>query len=84
MTIFELLNFNREFLEKLRRAGVRLEDTEYVDLYADFNNMVGSGNKVTYAVAVLADRYGLGERTVYAIIKRFKVECNPLKMGGGK
>lgn len=77
MTIFEVLNFNRELLERLRRIGVRLEDTAYIDLFVDFNNMVGAGDKVSYAVAVLADRYGVSERMVYTLIKRFRTDCNP-------
>lgn len=55
MTIFEILKFNRELLERLRNIGVRLEDTRYIDLFGEFNDMVGSGEKVSYAVAVLAD-----------------------------
>lgn len=77
MTIFEVLNFNRELLERLRRIGVRLEDTAYIDLFVDFNNMVGAGDKVSYAVAVLADKYGVSERKVYTLIKRFQNDCNP-------
>lgn len=77
MTIFDILNFNRELLERLRRIGVKLEDTDYIDLFADFNNMVGAGNKVTYAVAVLADRYNVSERKIYSIIKRFRDDCTP-------
>ncbi len=78
MTIFEVLNFNRELLERLRRIGVRLEDTAYIDLYVDFNNMVGAGEKVSYVVAVLADRHGVCERTVYSLIKRFQSSALPL------
>lgn len=78
MTIFEVLNFNRELLERLRRIGVRLEDTAYIDLFADFNNMVGAGDKVSYAVAVLADRYGVSERKVYSLIKHFQSSALPL------
>ena len=77
MTIFEVLNFNRELLERLCRIGVRLEDTAYIDLFADFNNMVGAGNKVSYTMAVLADKYKVSERKVYSLIKHFRNDCNP-------
>lgn len=33
MTIFEVLKFNRELLERLHQIGVRLEDTAYIDLF---------------------------------------------------
>lgn len=83
MTVFEILNFNRELLERLKRIGVRLDDTMYIDLFVDFNNMVGTGDKVSYAVAVLADRYGISERKVYSLIKRYKSDCNALIFGKG-
>ncbi len=77
MTIFEVLKFNRELLERLRRIGVRLEDTAYIDLFVDFNNMVGAGDKVSYVVAVLADKYSVSERKVYSLIRHFQNDCNP-------
>ena len=33
MKVIEILNFNRELLKKLHEAGIRLEDTQYIDLY---------------------------------------------------
>lgn len=77
MTIFDILNFNRELLERLRRIGVRLEDTDYIDLFVDFNNMTGDGNKVTYTVALLSDKYNVSERKIYNLIRRFRNDCNP-------
>ena len=64
MTIFEVLNFNRELLERLRRIGVRLEDTAYIDLFVDFNNMVGAGDKVSYAVAAMTLRFSISETPI--------------------
>ena len=77
MTIFEILKFNRELLNRLRKAGIRLEDADYIDLFVDFNNMVTAGDKVSYAVAILADRYGISERKVYSLVKHFQNDCNP-------
>ena len=77
MTIFEILKFNRELLDRIRNSGIRLEDTEYIDLFADFNRMVANGAKVTYAVACMATNYNISERKVYSLIKRFQTDCNP-------
>lgn len=77
MTIFEILKFNRELLNRLRNAGIRLEDADYIDLFVDFNDMVGSGDKVSYAVAVLAEKYGISERKVYSLVRHFRNDCNP-------
>lgn len=77
MTIFEILKFNRELLERLHRIGVRLDDARYIDLFVEFNEMVGTGEKVSYAVAVLADKYGISERKVYSLVRHFRDDCNP-------
>lgn len=76
MAIFEILKFNRELLDRLRKAGIRLEDADYIDLFVDFNDMVGKGDKVSYTVAVLADKYNISERKVYSLIKHFQNDCN--------
>lgn len=76
MTVFEILEFNRDLLIRLRRAGIRLEDADYVDLFTDFRLMTDKGEKVSYAVAVLAERYGVCERKVYSLIRRFRSRCS--------
>lgn len=84
MKIFEILKFNRELLDRLRLAGVRLDDTRFIDMYTDYSAMLGDGCKVTYAMAVLAKKYGISERKAYSLVKRFKSECSPDIFGGGK
>ena len=65
-------------LTKLRAAGVRLDDVRYVDLYADYTSMRRDECKVSYIVAVLAERYGVSERKVYSVLKRFGSDCTGL------
>ena len=76
MKIIEIVKINRELLKNLHAAGVRMEDTEYINLYTDYHKLKENGEKVSYIVAVLADRYDISERTVYNLIKRFSSECN--------
>ena len=76
MKIIEIVKINRELLKNLHAAGVRMEDTEYINLYADYHKLKENGEKVSYIVAVLADRYDISERTVYSLVKRFGSECN--------
>lgn len=76
MKIIEIVKINRELLKNLHAAGVRMEDEQFVDLYADYTTMHQRGEKVSYIVAVLADRYDISERTVYSLVKRFNSECN--------
>ena len=73
-----MINFSRELLMKLRAAGVRLDDVRYVDLYADYTSMRRDECKVSYIVAVLAERYGVSERKVYSVLKRFGSDCTGL------
>lgn len=75
MKVIEILNFNQELLMKLLDSGIRLEDVRYVNLYTDYFHLLSSGGKVTYIVAVLAERYGISERKVYGLIKRFQSDC---------
>lgn len=77
MTIFEVLKFNCELINRLRHIGIRLQDTDYIDLFTDYNKMVAQGNKVSYTVAYLASCYRISERKVYSLIKRFQSDCNP-------
>ena len=84
MTIFEAIVFKRELLARLNSLGIRTADAAYVDLFAEFCKMVNNGEKVSYAVAVLAERYGVCERKVYTLLKRFRSPCDTAIFGGGK
>lgn len=78
MKVIEIIKFNCGLLKNLQIAGIRLEDTRYIDLYNDFVQMQADGNKVSYAVAVLADRYHISERKVYGLLKKFGSDCKTL------
>lgn len=78
MKIQEVLKFNRELIKKLKIAGIRLEDEEFVDLYTDYTMLLEHGEKVSYIVARLSDKYAVSERKVYMLIKRFQSDCKPL------
>ena len=78
MKVIEILNFNRELLKRLQAAGIRLEDARYIDLYADYTRLLDQGEKVSYAVAVLSEKYSVSERKVYAMVKRFQSDCKTL------
>lgn len=54
-----------------------MEDVQYIELYNDNNRLLDEGEKVSYIVAVLAERYNVCERKVYTLIKRLQSDCNP-------
>lgn len=75
MTCYEIIKLSREPIDRLTSAGFRLEDCRYVELYEDYMRMCGAGDKVTYIVSVLHDRYHVCERKVYDLVKRFGRHC---------
>ena len=40
--------------------------------------LLEQGEKVSYAVAVLSEKYSVSERKVYALVKRFQSDCKTL------
>ncbi|MDR1370826.1 MAG: hypothetical protein LBJ72_11990 [Dysgonamonadaceae bacterium] len=75
MTVYEILNFNRELLNRLVVIGFRPKDCRYIDLYSEYERMRNDGDKITYIVSVLSDKYKVSERKAYDIIKQFKKDC---------
>ena len=74
--MIEILKINRELLKICRDVGIRLDDVLYIELYNDYNRLLAEGEKVSYIVAVLAERYAVSERKVYALLKRLRADCN--------
>lgn len=75
MTLFEILNFNKELIDRLISVGFKPDDCRFVPLYADYRKMHQNGEKVTYIVSELSARYEVSERKVYSIIKKFETNC---------
>lgn len=78
MKVYEVLSFNKELLVKLSAMGIRCEDCKYIDLYYEYLSLRASGNKVTYIVATLSEKYRVSERQVYAVIDRLGSGCKAL------
>lgn len=76
MKLYELLDFNKELLKRLCSAGIKPEDYKYADLFADYERLNREGEKKTYIVAMLADKYGISERKVYSVIKNLRQELD--------
>ncbi len=77
MTLFEILNFNRELLNRLTIIGFKPDDCKFIDLYSEYERMRHDGDKVTYIVSFLSDKYNVSERKIYTVIKRFGSNCTP-------
>lgn len=50
MKIIEIIKFNRELLRNLHIVGVRLSDTNYIDLYTEYRQMlhISQTNELPY------------------------------------
>ena len=72
MKRIELVSFNAELLQKLKSAGIKLEDYKYCDLYRGYCKMLEEGVKRTAVAVILSERYGLSCRQVYNIIKHLE------------
>ena len=70
----ELVNFNSKSLKAMSEVGIRICDYRHLVLWSDYCGIVAEGNKKTYALAVVARRYGVSGRTAARIIKRFESE----------
>ena len=75
MKVADLVKFSGEMLKRLHDFGITTDDYRYLPLYDDFERMRSEGNKTTYIVAILSQRYGICERKVYKVVRRFAQDC---------
>lgn len=76
MTLYEVLAINKEMINRLQKYGAKPDDCRYIDLYRDYLQLRDDGEKVTYIVSLLSDRYHVSERKVYSLVKRFGQHCS--------
>ena len=75
MKVIELMKINQIGLKLLQKCCINIGDVRYIGVYDDFNHIIGHGGKISYAVAVLSEKYGISERKVYYLLKRFSADC---------
>ena len=76
MKRIELVSFNAELLQKLQKAGVKIDDYQHVAMYNDYERMLKDGHKKTYIVLVLSEKYHLSPRNIYDVLKHLCQDCN--------
>lgn len=72
MKRIDLIEFNKELLEKLAKAGIRLEDYKYCPLYRDYLKLSEKMLSRKEVILTLAQQYGITDRQVYNILKRLE------------
>lgn len=75
MTLYDVLNFNRNILGLLRSLDVCSKDYDYMELYAEYVELCRKGEKVTWIAATLSEKYKISEREFYKLIRRYKTNC---------
>lgn len=75
MKVYEIINFNGALLRMFDETGIKLSDHRYIELYNEYARMLEAGEKVSYIVAHLSEKYSISERSVYSLIKRLGSDC---------
>ena len=72
MVVADLLKISCEMLKLLSKYAVKTEDYKHLDLFADYVRMRDLGEKTSYIVAVLSEKYNLSEATIYRLLRKFR------------
>lgn len=70
MTKYEILKASASVCKVLADNGISPSDYKFVSLVEEYNRLKGEGHKYAYIVFYLSQQYGIGETTVYRVIKR--------------
>jgi len=73
MRIIDLVDFNRELLQRMKEAGIRLEDYKYCDLYRDYLKLSEKMKTRKEVILTLAERHHITDRQVYNILKHLEM-----------
>lgn len=68
----DLIEFNKELLQKLKHAGVRMDDYKYCDLYRDYVALSRTEPNRKTVFLTLSQRYGISDRQVYNIVNHLE------------
>ena len=71
MTRYEIIKLNEQLFRLLNDNGIDTKDLNYLPMVEEFRKMKSKKHKVNYIVAYLSNMYGITERGIYKIVKRF-------------
>ncbi len=72
MKVHEALTLSKPILDKMRQAGVKIDDVQYISMYEDYRSMKREGVKVSYIAEKLSEEYKIKPRKFFYIIKKFE------------
>lgn len=76
MRRIDLVEFNKELLQKLNEAGIRLEDYKYCGLYRDYLELSQTMATRKAVILTLAERHHISDRQVYNILRHLEMSVN--------
>ena len=68
----DLIEFNKELFQKLKAAGIRLDDYRYCELYRDYVELSARERNRKVVFLTLSQRYGITDRQVYNIVNHLQ------------
>lgn len=71
MKVKELIKIGKVIMKMLHERGIKMDDYMYLPMVEEFDIMKKTGNKTTYIIAHLAEKYDICERKVYKIIGKW-------------
>ena len=75
MKVVEILKLGQIWLKLLQKSCIKIDDLQYLPMYDDYNRLVKKGYKKSYAILHLSEKYGVSERQVYYLLKKFSSDC---------
>lgn len=72
MTRYELIKQHEPCLEEIARHGLRVRDFYWAVIYEELQALKAEGHMLKYCFAVVAERHGIAERTIYAIVDKME------------
>lgn len=70
MKKYEMLKASASVCKVLADNGISPTDYKFVSMVEEYYRMKREGHKYAYIVFYLSQQYGIGETTVYRVIKR--------------
>lgn len=76
MKAYELLKVNEGMIRILENHSLLVADIHYIPVIEEYIRLLNDGEKKTYIVQILSDKYGLSERTVYRLIDKLMCDVS--------
>ena len=75
MKVLDLVKISSESMKMLHENGISVEDYKHLPMLEEYRQMKSIGDKTTYIVSALSDRYGISERKIYKLLHVFMKDC---------